>query len=189
MRKETKCWSRATRGLLVLLVMMPSLGACSAGLRESQSGSQSQSGDEAGASSSQQATSGTSETGDPALAPQIVDQTEGGDGSADSEQSDNGTAPVEISDVDANFRASDSVVEVSAFVIDYVGEGSCTYSASDASGNIVEMEAVAIPDAQTTLCPRVELPLSGAGEWTVQVVFANSSRSGTSAPLTIETTR
>ncbi len=189
MRKENKCLTRAAQGLLVLLVMIPSLGACSESLQESRSASQSQSRDESQSSSNQQVMSGAGETGDPALAPQIVSQTEGDEGQGESDQSASGTAPVELSAIDANYRGSDSVVEVSAFVIEYVGEGSCTYSASDAAGNVLKIEAVAIPDAQTTLCPRVELPLSGPGEWTIQVTFANSYRSGTSEPLTIEASR
>lgn len=77
-------------------------------------------------------------------------------------------------------------IEVMSFVTGYIGEGTCTVSATSADGTVTRDQRDALPDAQTTVCPTTSLLRLAAGTYDVTVEFSNASHHGVSDPTSVE---
>lgn len=102
------------------------------------------------------------------------------------------TAPVEtrrevhLVIIGVEYLEGEGGIEVRSFVSDYIGEGSCIYRAVAADGTEVSVEAEALPDAQTTVCPTRVITGLTSGVWDVTVEYANEEVFGRSEVTTIE---
>ena len=76
-------------------------------------------------------------------------------------------------------------IEMRSFVAEYIGEGTCAYTAVDADGVEHVAEVAALPDAQSTVCPTTYLDVA-PGVYEVVIEFSNDEVIGTSEPVVVE---
>ena len=93
---------------------------------------------------------------------------------------------VTVAVIGIEYLGSDGGVEVRSFVAEYIGEGTCTYIATDAEGEEHRTEVAALPDAQSTVCPTTYLEDLAPGGYDVVVEFANDEVRGASEPVGVE---
>lgn len=93
---------------------------------------------------------------------------------------------VTVAVIGIEWLGAEQGIEVRSFVAEYIGDGTCSYVATNESGERVTVEVAALPDAQSTVCPARFITDVSPGTWEVVVKFSNDEVRGESEAVRVE---